>query len=60
VESEDWGAWQAMATDSEINLTGLDRGVSKIPMKSGEYDFRVIAVNTAGDSFPGNVVSVVL
>ena len=52
VQTEDWGAWQATATVSEISLTGLDRGV--------EYDFRVIAVNSAGDSAPSNVVTLVL
>ena len=39
-------------TDTEINLTGLDRGV--------EYDFRVIAVNADGDGPASNVVTVVL
>lgn len=51
-QTEDWGAWQVTTTVSEINLSGLDRGV--------EYDFRVIAVNSAGDSAPSNVVTVVL
>jgi len=51
-QTEDWGAWQLTATESEIGLVGLDRGV--------EYDFRVIAVNSAGDSAPSNVVTVVL
>lgn len=51
-QMEDWGAWQATTTDSEINLPGLDRGV--------EYDFRILAVNSTGASIPSNVVTVVL
>lgn len=66
---EDWGAWQATTTDTEINLSGLDRGVeydflsaSEIPpngvreTKSG----RVLASNANGDSLASNVVTVVL
>jgi hypothetical protein len=51
-QTEDWGAWQATTTDSEITLLSLERGV--------EYDFRVLAVNAAGDSLPSNLVTVVL
>lgn len=51
-QTEDWGAWQATTTDTEINLSGLDRGV--------EYDFRVLASNANGDSTASNVVTVVL
>jgi len=51
-QTEDWGAWQETTTDTEINLTGLDRGV--------EYDFRVVASNSIGDALPSNVVTVVL
>lgn len=52
VQTEDWGAWQATASISEINLLGLERGV--------EYDFRILASNATGDSLPSNVVTVVL
>jgi len=52
VQSEDWGVWERTTTDSEISLSGLDRGV--------EYDFRVIASNGSGDGVPSNVVTVVL
>ncbi len=48
---EDWTD-HATTTDTEINLSGLDRGV--------EYDFRVLASNATGDSTASNVVSVVL
>ena len=51
-QTGDWGAWQETTTDTEINLTGLDRGV--------EYDFRVVASNSKGDAIPSNVVTVVL
>ena len=51
-QTEDWGAWQETTTDTEINLTGLDRGV--------EYDFRVVSSNATGDAIPSNVVTVVL
>ena len=51
-QTEDWGVWQVTTTDTEINLTGLDRGV--------EYDFRILASNATGDSIPSNVVTVVL
>ncbi|MFY9234185.1 MAG: fibronectin type III domain-containing protein [Fimbriimonadaceae bacterium] len=51
-QTEDWGAWQATAIETEIVLSGLERGV--------EYDFRVIAVNVAGDSAPSNTVTLVL
>lgn len=51
-QTEDWGAWQVTTTETEIVLTGLDRGV--------EYDFRILASNTPGDSLPSNVVTVVL
>ncbi|WKZ79969.1 MAG: fibronectin type III domain-containing protein [Fimbriimonadaceae bacterium] len=39
-------------TDTEITLLDLERGV--------EHDFRIVAVNAAGDSLPSNVVTVVL
>lgn len=51
-QTEDWGAWQATTTDTEITLLGLERGV--------EYDFRVVASNSTGDALPSNVVTVVL
>lgn len=51
-QTEDWGAWQVTTTDTEINLSGLDRGV--------EYDFRILASNAVGDSLPSNVETVVL
>lgn len=51
-QTEDWAAWQVTTTDTEINLSGLDRGV--------EYDFRVLASNANGDSLTSNVVTVVL
>lgn len=51
-QTEDWGAWQATTTDTEITLLSLDRGV--------EYDFRVVASNATGDALPSNVVTVVL
>ncbi|MEX2243903.1 MAG: fibronectin type III domain-containing protein [Fimbriimonadaceae bacterium] len=51
-QTEDWGAWQLTPIESEITVTGLERGV--------EYDFRVIAVNAAGDSVPSNTVTLVL
>lgn len=51
-QTEDWGVWQVTTTDSEIVLTGLERGV--------EHDFRILASNATGDSIPSNVVTVVL
>jgi hypothetical protein len=51
-QTEDWGAWQATTTDTEINLSSLTRGV--------EYDFRILASNASGDSTASNVVTVVL
>lgn len=51
-QTEDWGVWQVTTTDSEISLTGLERGV--------EHDFRILASNATGDSLPSNVVTVVL
>jgi hypothetical protein len=51
-QTEDWGAWQVTTTDSEISLSGLERGV--------EYDFRAVASNVSGDGVPSNVVTVVL
>jgi hypothetical protein len=51
-QTEDWGAWQATTTDTEIAILGLERGV--------EYDFRVVASNSTGDALPSNVVTVVL
>jgi hypothetical protein len=43
-QTEDWGAWQATTTDTQISLTGLERGV--------EHDFRILATNATGDSLP--------
>jgi len=51
-QTEDWGEWQVTTTDTEIGLTGLERGV--------EYDFRAVASNVSGDGVPSNVVTVVL
>lgn len=51
-QTEDWGFWQVTTTDTEITLLDLERGV--------EHDFRIVAVNAAGDSIPSNVVTVVL
>lgn len=51
-QTEDWGAWQATTTVTEMGLSGLTRGV--------EFDFRVVAVNSAGDSVPSNIVTAVL
>lgn len=51
-QTEDWGAWQATTTETEISLSDLERGV--------EHDFRVLASNATGDSVPSNMVTVVL
>lgn len=50
--TEPWGVWSTQAVASEITLTGLERGV--------EYEFRIVAVNAAGDSIPSNTAAAVL
>lgn len=50
--TEPWGVWSTQAVASELMLTGLERGV--------EYEFRVVAVNTWGDSVASNTVQAVL
>ncbi len=52
VVTEPWGVWSTQAVQSEITLAGLERGV--------EYEFRVVAVNAAGDSVASNTVAAVL
>lgn len=50
--TEAWGVWSTQAVKSELTLTGLARGV--------EYEFRVVAVNAAGDSIASNTAAAVL
>ena len=49
---EEFGAWQATATASEAHLSGQPHGV--------EIEYRILAVNPAGDSLPSNAVALVL
>lgn len=50
--TEAWGIWSTQAVQSEITLAGLTRGV--------EYEFRIVAVNAAGDSIASNTAAAVL
>jgi hypothetical protein len=50
-EGGDW-ADVGMSVDSEITLNGQDTGV--------EYEYRVIAVNSAGEGPASNIVRAVL
>lgn len=62
------GARQVATTDTEINLTGLERGVEHAflsacdipPNEVREAESgRILASNATGDSLPSNVVTVV-
>ncbi len=46
------GSWSVEAAKGEVTLTGLERGV--------DDEFRVFAVNSAGDSVTSNSASAVL
>jgi hypothetical protein len=52
--TRDDGDWMdvGMSVESEVTLNGQQAGV--------EYEYRVIAVNKAGESVPSNIVRAVL
>ena len=54
VQSRSGGNWQDVATAIETEATLVDQP------KGAELEYRVIAINKAGDGLPSNTVMVVL